>query len=111
MGLSGASSAESEPRRGQKRSEGRRSRSVEAGAWAIALFMVAQTRRAQVCTEHEYVHESMQRPGPAQPAAATRGEHVDGSVVRVMLEPLTQAQRATIPQYTGPMWEAGPGER
>ena len=104
MGLSGASSAESEPRRGQKRSEGRRSRSVEAGAWAIALFMVAQTRRAQVCTE-----QSMQRP--AGPAAATRGEHVDGSVVRVMLEPLTQAQRATIPQYTGPMWEAGPGER
>ena len=84
MVLSGASSAESEPRRGQKRSEGRRSRSVEAGAWAIALFMVAQTRRAQVCTEHEYVHESMQRPGPAQPAAATRGEHVDGSVVRVI---------------------------
>ena len=57
MGLSGASSAESEPRRGQKRSEGRRSRSVEAGAWAIALLMVAQTRRAQVCTE-----QSMQRP-------------------------------------------------
>ena len=30
-------------------------------------------------------------------------------MVRVMLEPLTQAQRATIPQYAGPMWEAGGG--
>ena len=51
--------------------------------------------------------QSMQQSVNA--AAASREEHVDVSMVRVMLEPLTEAQAATVALYTGPVWWAGGG--